>query len=100
MRYAAAVVVALGVLLGGSPGWPQGTDWRYWRDVFLGPARVKLMTTCSLARDINDSGKSYWSPETRQRVEGMLIREFGEAHAQAFYAGQAAAMSVACPDVR
>jgi hypothetical protein len=98
-RHAAAVAL-LGVLLGPSPGWAQTTDWRFHRDYFLGPGRNDLMTLCSLGRQVNNMGESFWALESNRQLEGSLEREYGKAAVQAIRAGQAVAMSVACPDVR
>ena len=76
-------------------------EWFEFRDALLGRKRSDLMIFCSMGRDYNSIGESYWSSRLANRSKADVIRSSGsEATASAFMSGLAAAMNIACPDVR
>ena len=80
----------------------QKNDYRYWRDLFLGPWRSELMAVCSDGMQFNSRGFSYWdSAMTKSNTQNALVvRKVPPAQHYAYEAGKALAMNNACPDVR
>lgn len=79
----------------------QQNDYRYWRDLFLGPWRSNLMEVCSDGRKFNSRGISYWDHAlAKLNTENALkVRKVPPAQHYAYEAGKALAMNNACPYV-
>ena len=59
------------------------------------------MEDCAIGRKINQIGEYYFDPRLQnKRKERMLSKGASIEIADAMLAGQAAAMAVACPEVR
>ena len=106
--------VAAALLLATGPGLAQSaetlmTDWRFWRDEYLGNLRMHLMSNCALGRSMNSSGMSYWDYGFQQRISQQLVAKWRaegyssprlEESLDAQKAGLAVVMAQVCPDVR
>ena len=114
MKHRIATVAAAALLLATGPGLARSaeilmTDWRSWRDLYLGGLRNNLMSTCALGRSMNSSGMSYWDYGFQQRMTQELVPELrAEGHLSprleealnAQRAGLAVVIAQVCPDVR
>ena len=75
---------------------PQAT-WEGAKAYLLGPGRHELMELCSLGGQLNSQGLSAFN----QQAQLAAQKKAGSAaNADAYLAGRAAAMAVACPEVR
>jgi len=98
---AAPTATAVILLLAAQPGLAESTDWKAYRDAYLGPKRNDLMVLCAKGRQINAAGESYWMGEWRSAIqETRLLLGETQAEIDAKDAGKAAAMSQVCPEVR
>ena len=89
-------------LLVGSPVMGQTITWQGARDVYLGQGRSELMGNCSAGRELNQQGINYWGDLYQRKVKERVMRSTGVSD-QVYYEmnnGLAAAMAVACPEVR
>ena len=88
-------LIALVPLLA-APVLAQPTDWRFYRDAFIGSA--ELTWNCGRARRLNAEGLSYWSSDLKKRVGSKLeVDGYSPDQIEAMAAGVAAAMAEACP---
>ena len=87
-------------LLVGSPVMAQTYTWDQWRDVYLGPGRSQLMERCALGRSLNLKGLSYFDSRFIESRKADFLRQGLSEHFLAQSSGKAAAMAVACPEVR
>lgn len=75
---------------------PQAT-WKGAKAYLLGPGRHELMELCSLGGQLNSQGISAFNEYAKSAVQK---KAGSAANADAYLAGRAAAMAVACPEVR
>jgi len=84
-----------------APAGAKPALWEEFRDIYLGRNRSDLMEYCSSGRKINQDGGYYFDPRTqRKKKELMTSRGLSIEMADAMLAGTAAAMAIACPEVR
>ena len=89
-------------LLVGAPAVGQTITWEGARDAYLGQGRSELMRNCSVGRELNHRGLNYWDGLYQREVKEKVMRSTGVSD-QFYYEmnnGLAAAMAVACPEVR
>lgn len=89
-------------MLVGAPGVAKPPLWEGFRDSFLGRNRSDLMSSCSVGRELNHRGLNYWGDLYQRKVKERVMRSTGVSD-QVYYEmnnGLAAAMAVACPEVR
>jgi hypothetical protein len=67
--------------------------------MLLGPARYNLMSFCGTGRKANRTGSSYFAVVAPRVDQQMRESGFSLERVREFFAGAAAAMAVACPDV-
>ena len=92
-----AVLLAL---LVGAPVMGQ-QEWAGFRDLWLGQFRGDLMDFCNIGRRTNSYGQSYWAQGTDTMARELSIKSGkSEETAKNMLSGLAAAMAVACPEVR
>ena len=75
---------------------PKAT-WEGAKAYLLGPGRHELMEICDMGRQLNSLGQSAYSEQVQSAVRKKAE---SAAKADAYLAGRAAAMAVACPEVR
>ena len=79
----------------------QQALWEEFRDVYLGRNRSDLMEFCASGRKINKYGGYYFDPRTqKKKLELALSKGLSKKMADAMLSGTAAAMAIACPEVR
>ena len=79
----------------------QQVLWEEFRDVYLGRNRSDLMEFCASGRKINKYGGYYFDPRTqKKKLELALSKGLSKKMADAMLSGTAAAMAIACPEVR
>ena len=82
-------------------GKPSEGTWAYFRDIYLGPKRQDLMESCANGRRINQEGGFYFDLEKQdETMKFMLSKGTSRKITEAITSGKAAAMAVACPEVR
>ena len=87
-------------LLVGAPVMGQ-EGWAGFRDLWLGQFRGDLMDFCNIGRRTNSYGQSYWAQGTDTMARELSIKSGkSEETAKNMLSGLAAAMAVACPEVR
>ena len=90
----------LALLVGAPVMAQQKNDYRFWRDVFLGQWRNNLMEVCSDGKKFNSRGLSYWDYRVAKlNRDDALKRGEPPAEFDAYQAGKASAMNIACPNV-
>ena len=88
-------------LLVGEPVMAQTYTWDQWRDIYLGQWRSELMSHCAEARNFNRDNDYYFSDRWhRWRVNFYTARGVSYQTTNALLTGLAAAMAIACPEVR
>ena len=89
-------------LLVGSPVMGETVTWDFARDFFLGRGRSYLMEDCAIGRKINQIGEYYFDPRLQNKTKERILSKDAsiEIEIDAYLAGRAAAMAVACPEVR
>lgn len=97
------VVAAVGAIA--APAAAQ--TWQESRDFFLTQKRADLTELCGAARQLNSRGELFWTSDTRSMFRRELMKEatadgvrLTPDQVDAHLRGMAAAMQVACPDVR
>jgi hypothetical protein len=87
-------------LLVGAPVMGQ-QEWAEFRDLWLGQFRGNLMYFCNIGRRLNSNGQSYWEEGTGTMARELSIKSGkSEETAKNILSGLAAAMAVACPEVK
>ena len=84
-------------------GSPVGAKllWEEFRDMYLGIGRSDLMQYCAVGRIVNQNNLYYFDPRLQNKNKEMMLSKGASIEiADAMLAGQAAAMAVACPEVR
>lgn len=90
-------------LLVGTPVMAQryAQTWDEFREALLGPNRAMLMASCAEARNFNRDNDYYFSDRWhRWRVNFYTARGVSYQTTNALLTGLAAAMAIACPEVR
>ena len=89
-------------LLVGVPAVGQTITWEGARDVYLGQGRSELMGNCSAGRELNQQGINYWGDLYQGIVTERYMRRnnISDQVYSAMSNGLAAAMAIACPEVR
>jgi len=86
-------------LLVGTPALAQPL-WIYYKNQYLGPNRVFLMSSCNMGRANNLRGVSYFNRIARDAMFDIHTKQgMTPDQAIAFLSGEAAAMGIVCPNV-
>jgi len=90
-------------LLVGAPVVAKPPLWEGFRDSYLqGGNRSTLMKNCSVGRELNQQGLNYWGDIYQRKVKERIMISTGISD-QIYHEmnnGLAAAMAIACPEVR